>query len=65
MSSHDCSFLFNALDALSGDTSEHVRKYFLTCSDIYKWRAQMYISDMLRYIQVTWSGGTSERVISG
>ena len=41
MSSHDCSFLFNALDA------------------------QMYISDMLRYIQVRWSGGTSERVISG
>jgi hypothetical protein len=57
MSSHDCSFLFNALDALSRDTSGHVRKYF--------WHAQMYISDMLRYIQVRWSGGTSERAISG
>ena len=40
MSSHDCSFLFKALDALSGDTSEHVRKYF--------WHAQIYTSEMVR-----------------
>ena len=60
MSSHDCSFLFNALDALSGDTSEHVRKYhfclmhLMLCQEIHLSMSGS-TSDMLRYIQVACS----------
>ena len=48
MSSHDCSFLFKALDALSGSTSDMLRYIQVACSDVYKWHAQIYTSEMVR-----------------